>query len=111
MTRWFRRLLSQTFHGKDLMTEETLQALALDIARTRAALAEVFQEVSLAMQALDLIQARCSQALGTGQLPQVPVVHAPSPLEDTQIRSTTLAPRTLTRDSRQRESPGQAVGG
>ena len=100
MTGWFRRLLGQTFEGKELMTEETLKALALDIAKTRAALADVFQEVSLAMQALDLIQARCSQALGTGQ---VPVVQGALVREDTRLSGPQPAPRTLTRDQRQRD--------
>ena len=105
MTYWFRRLLGQTFTGKELMTEETLQALALDIARTRAALADVFQEVSLAMQALDLIQARCSQALGTERPSMAQVTTAPMVSHEVQAIDQILRPpTTLTREQRQREA-------
>jgi 2-keto-4-pentenoate hydratase len=92
-TAWYTRFLQHVFHGRALMTEDILQGLTHDIARTRAALAEVLQEVSLALQALDLLEIR----LGDFRQPPAPALVAPLAV---------LPPVVLTRDHRQREQAG-----
>jgi len=91
MSRWYSRFLRHTFHGKALMTEETLQDIAREVSRLRSQLAEVLQEVTLAMQALDLVSMR----LGNFE-------QAPPQVEQPRLAVVQPQPVTLTQERRQR---------
>ena len=58
MTRWFQRFLHHTFTGKQLMTEDVLTAIREDLRQARGQLADILQEVTLTLQALDVMDLR-----------------------------------------------------
>ena len=98
MTRWFQRFLHHTFTGHQLMTEDVLTAIREDLRQTRIELAEVLQEITLVLQALDIMDLRCQR---TTRLPPG-AAHAPE--EAYQLgRAPQPQPTELNNAQRQRE--------
>jgi hypothetical protein len=94
-TQWYRRFIAHVFGGRELLSETVLREIATELQTTRKALQEVYGEITLAMNALDVMELRM------GRLSEHPVVQGEGTPQTPPIQ-----PLLLTREQRQRTHAG-----
>jgi hypothetical protein len=95
MTRWFERFVRRTFLDTFSGQEKALRDMHGQISRMRDQLYQLYEEIELAVRALDLLGERCEAARQRVQLRTELTGAAP-------VSQPALAPRSFTNTDRQR---------
>jgi hypothetical protein len=95
MTRWFERFVRRAFLAPFSGQEQALREMQGQISRMRDHLYQLYEEIELAVRALDLLGDRCEAARQRVQLRTELTGTAP-------VSQPALAPRSFSNTDRQR---------